>query len=97
MPGAGRRARIGFGPVASPPLGQVSGTVARDFIESERDRGMAAGTIRDRVQRLETWTRWMRRRGWTDRDRREIKLARLADAVPTRLESPAIAPATGSG
>jgi integrase/recombinase XerD len=32
---------------------------------------MAAGTIRDRVRRLKTWTRWMRKRGWTERDRWE--------------------------
>jgi DDE domain/Phage integrase, N-terminal SAM-like domain len=52
-------------------VGQISETVAYDFIAAERERGMAAGTIRDRVQRLKTWTRWMRQRGWTERDRWE--------------------------
>lgn len=52
-------------------VGQIAETVAHDFIAAERERGMSPGTIQDRVRRLKTWTRWMRRRGWTERDRWE--------------------------
>jgi site-specific recombinase XerD len=52
-------------------VGQIAETVAHDFITAERKRGIAAGTIQDRVRRLKTWTRWMRNRGWTERDRWE--------------------------
>jgi integrase/recombinase XerD len=52
-------------------VGQIAEPVAHAFIDAERARGMAEGTIHDRVRRLKTWTRWMRKRGWTERDRFE--------------------------
>ena len=52
-------------------VGQLVEGVAHDFITAERERGMSARTIHDRVRRLKTWTRWMRKRGWTERDRWE--------------------------
>jgi integrase/recombinase XerD len=60
-------------------VGQIAEPVAHAFIDAERARGMADGTIRDRVQRLKTWTRWMRRRGWTERDRWEEVATPRAD------------------
>jgi site-specific recombinase XerD len=50
-------------------IGQLTEGVAHDFITAERERGMSARTIHDRVRKLKTWTRWMRKRGWTERDR----------------------------
>jgi site-specific recombinase XerD len=50
-------------------VGQISEPVAYAFIDSERERGMSACTIQDRVRHLKTWTRWMRKRGWTECDR----------------------------
>jgi len=50
---------------------QIVDGVAHDFITAERKRGMSARTIHDRVRKLKTWTRWMRKRGWTERDRWE--------------------------
>jgi hypothetical protein len=38
-------------------LGQLSEPVAHAFIDAERARGMAEGTLHDRVRRLKTWTR----------------------------------------
>jgi integrase/recombinase XerD len=52
-------------------VGQITEPVAHAFISAERERGMAEGTIADRVRRLKTWTRWMKKRGWTERDRWE--------------------------
>jgi integrase/recombinase XerD len=60
-------------------IGQIAEPLAHAFIDAERARGMAEGTIRDRVQRLKTWTRWMRRRGWTERDRWEEVATPRAD------------------
>jgi integrase/recombinase XerD len=60
-------------------VGQIAEPLAHAFIDVERTRGMADGTIRDRVQRLKTWTRWMRRRGWTERDRWEDVATPRAD------------------
>jgi site-specific recombinase XerC len=51
-------------------VGQLSEAVAHDFT-AERERGMSPTTIHDRVRRLKTWTRWMRKRAWTERDRWE--------------------------
>lgn len=52
-------------------VGDVQEQLAHGFIDAERARGMAEGTIHDRIRRLKTWTRWMRKRGWTERDRFE--------------------------
>jgi integrase/recombinase XerD len=52
-------------------VGQIAEGVAHDFMTAERKRGMSGLTIQDRVRRLKTWTRWMRKRGWTERDRWE--------------------------
>ncbi len=62
-------------------IGQLSEPVAHSFIDAERARGMAEGTIHDRVRRLKTWTRWMRKRGWTERDRWE-------DVATPRVDPP---------
>jgi site-specific recombinase XerD len=60
-------------------VGQLVEAVAYDFIAAERERGIAEGTIHDRVTRLKTWTRWMRKRGWTECDRWE-------DVRPPRVD-----------
>jgi integrase/recombinase XerD len=77
-------------------VGQIAEPVAHAFIDAERARGMADGTIRDRVQRLKTWTRWMRRRGWTERDRwEEVAMPRADppdfDLIDTDLRRAAFA------
>ncbi len=62
-------------------VGQVTEAVAHAFMDDERGRGMAEGTVHDRVRRLKTWTRWMHRRGWTERDRWEdVKAPRVEPA-----------------
>src|SRR5262249_36986256 len=40
-------------------------------LHHRRTRTRHFRTIHDRVTRLKTWTRWMRKRGWTERDRWE--------------------------
>jgi site-specific recombinase XerD len=77
-------------------VGQIAEGVAHDFITAERERGMSALTIQDRVRRLKTWTRWLRRRGWTERDRWEdvqTPRADLAefDLIDTELRRAAFA------
>jgi integrase/recombinase XerD len=69
-------------------VGQVEETVAHDFITAERNRGIAPSTIQDRVRRLKTWTRWMRKRGWTERDRWEDVQAPRADPPEFDLIEP---------
>src|SRR5205823_7596726 len=62
--------------------------VAHDFITAERKRGMSALTIHDRVRKLKTWTRWMRKRGWTERDRWEDVQTPRADLAEFDLIDP---------
>jgi len=71
-------------------VGQLAETVAHDFITVERDRGMSPGTIQDRVRRLKTWTRWMRKRGWTERDRWEDVQTPRADPPEFDLIEPEV-------
>jgi integrase/recombinase XerD len=49
---------------------------------------MSARTIHDRVRRLKTWTRWMRKRGWTERDRGEDVQTPRADLAEFDLIDP---------
>ena len=49
-------------------VGQLAEPVAHAFMEFERERGMSPCTVQDRIRQLKTWTRWMRRRGWTECD-----------------------------
>jgi site-specific recombinase XerD len=77
-------------------VGQIAEGVAHDFITAERERGMSSLTVQDRVRRLKTWTRWMRKRGWTERDRWEdvqTPRADLAefDLIDTELRRAAFA------
>lgn len=69
-------------------VGQLVEGVAHDFITAERERGMSARTIHDRVRRLKTWTRWMRKRGWTERDRWEDVQTPRADLADFDLIDP---------
>jgi integrase/recombinase XerD len=69
-------------------VGQITEAVAHDFITAERERGMSARTIHDRVRRLKTWTRWMRKRGWTERDRWEDVQTPHADLAEFDLIEP---------
>jgi integrase/recombinase XerD len=69
-------------------VGQIVEGVAHDFITAERERGMSARTIHDRVRRLKTWTRWMRKRGWTERDRWEDVQTPRADIAEFDLIDP---------
>jgi len=69
-------------------IGQIAETVAHDFITAERQRGMSARTIHDRVRKLKTWTRWMRKRGWTERDRWEDVQTPRADLAEFDLIDP---------
>ena len=49
---------------------------------------MPARTIHDRVRRLKTWTRWMRKRGWMERDRWENVRTPRADLADFDLIEP---------
>jgi predicted RNA-binding Zn-ribbon protein involved in translation (DUF1610 family) len=69
-------------------VGQIAENVAHDFITAERQRGMSARTIHDRVRKLKTWTRWMRKRGWTERDRWEDVQTPRADLAEFDLIDP---------
>ncbi len=69
-------------------VGQIIEGVAHDFITAERERGMSARTIHDRARRLKTWTRWMRKRGWTERDRWEDVQTPHADLAEFDLIDP---------
>lgn len=71
-------------------VGQIVDGVAHDFITAERRRGMSARTIHDRVRKLKTWTRWMRKRGWTERDRWEDVQTPQADLAEFDLIDPAL-------
>jgi hypothetical protein len=62
--------------------------VAHDSITAERERGMSARIIHDRVRKLKTWTRWMRKRGWTRRDRWEDVQTPRADLAEFDLIEP---------
>lgn len=69
-------------------IGQIVEGVAHDFITAERERGMSARTIHDRVRRLKTWPRWVRKRGWTERDRWEDVQTPHADLAEFDLIDP---------
>ncbi|MBV9893292.1 MAG: hypothetical protein JO020_03890, partial [Chloroflexi bacterium] len=62
--------------------------MAHDFITAERERRMSTRTIDDRVRRLKTWTRWMRKRGWMERDRWENVRTPRADLADFDLIEP---------
>jgi site-specific recombinase XerD len=69
-------------------VGQIVEGVAHDFITAERARGMSDRTIHDRVRKLKTWTRWMRKRGWTELDRWEDVQTPRADLAEFDLIDP---------
>jgi site-specific recombinase XerD len=71
-------------------VGQIVPSVAHDFIRADGECGMSARTIHDRVRRLKTWTRWMRKRSCTERDRWEDVQTPRADLAEFDLIEPVL-------
>jgi integrase/recombinase XerD len=52
-------------------VGDLQDTAGYDFLEHLKDSGLSANTIATYFKWLKAFTRWMKKKGWTERDRFE--------------------------